>query len=114
MKKELLSEEDPLNANLEKNLPSLHEWHGINKHEVSSLKQAASSVEEKMSDIHTKIVVLVTSSNETLKSNKAHMKYELPGTFLEIAKYLVKDASGQVSDSTTLADIVGQSRMPFE
>jgi hypothetical protein len=114
MEKELSSQKDPLDANLEKVIPSLHEWHRINTKEVTHLKQAVCEVDEKMSDVHTKIDSGFSQIQETLMSNKAQVKQELAGTFLEIAKHLVKDAGGQLSASTTLLDIVGPCRMILE
>jgi hypothetical protein len=52
--------------------------------------------------------------HETLKSNKQQTKQELAGTFLEIAKYLVKDGDAQVNGSTTLAEILAPSIMTDE
>lgn len=114
MKLELSSQNDPLDANLEKVLPSLHEWHRINRDEMSNLKQAVATIDVKMSDVHTKIDDSFTEMKGVLISNRQQTKKELAGTFLEVAKYLVKDVGGELSDSTTVADILGPSRMTPE
>jgi hypothetical protein len=111
MELELSSENDPLDANLEKVLPSLHEWHRINKDAMMHLKQAVTTMGSKMEHIDTKMDSGFGEIKETLMSNKVQLKQELAGSFLEIAKYLVKDAGGEVSDRTTVAEIVDLSRM---
>jgi hypothetical protein len=113
MAKELSSQNDPLDANLEKVLPSLHEWHRINKDEMARLKQSFSTMDCKMSDICNKVDNGFEQLTATLMSNKKQTKQEMAGTFLEIAKYLVKDGH-QVSDTTTLADIVGPCTMTLD
>jgi hypothetical protein len=111
MRHELSSQNDPLDANLEKVLPSLHEWHRINKDEMMRLKQSVSSIDGNLCDIHSRLDSGFSDIKQSLKSTKVQMKQELAGTFLEIAKHLVRDAGGQLSDSTTLRDIVGPSIM---
>jgi hypothetical protein len=114
MTQELASQNDPLDANLEKVLPSLHEWHKINKDEMLRLKQAVSTMDCKVSDIHSKIDSGFGDIKDALMSNKVQLKQELAGSFLEIAKYLVQDAGGQVSDHTTVAEIVNLRRMTID
>jgi hypothetical protein len=114
MKHELDCQNDPLDANLEKVLPALHEWHQINKHEMSSLKQQVARQDDSLCELHTKLDSGFTEVKEVLNSGKDQMKQELAGSFLQIAKHLVKDTGGTLSASTTLAEIVGPSRMTFE
>jgi hypothetical protein len=114
MAQELACQNDPLDANLEKVLPSLHEWHKINKDEMLRLKQAVSTVDCKVSDIHSKIDSGFGDIKDILMSDKVQLKQELAGSFLEIAKYLLRDTNGQMSDQTTVDEIVKVSRMTLE
>jgi hypothetical protein len=115
MKQQLSSQDDPLDANLEKVLPTLHEWHRINRDEMSHLKEAVATIDVKMSDVHTKIDDNFSEMKEVLMSQKQVNKRELAGTFLEVAKCLVKDVGCEIDlNGTTLADILGPSTMTMD
>jgi hypothetical protein len=118
MSQELASQNDPLDANLEKVIPSLHEWHRINKNEMFHLKESVSTIDGKLSEMQQKIDGGLQDVKRVLLSNNERAKQELAASFLQIAKYLIRDASGQSTDSPTsptLARIVGgPSRMTLD
>jgi hypothetical protein len=109
MARELTNQQDPLDANMEKVLPSLHQWHRINNEEMSRLKQ---SLCEKVDDLAAKFETGFESFNNVLMSNKSDLKQELAHTFLQIAKGFLQD--GAIVNNSTFEDIAARQRITQE
>jgi hypothetical protein len=113
MTSELTNQEDPLDANMEKVLPGLHQWHRINNEGLSKLKGTVQDLTSSVSDLGTKFDTSFHHLSETLKSNNAELKEEMAYTFMDVARRLLQSGGGAV-DNSTLDELVHRPRITQE
>jgi hypothetical protein len=106
MARELSNASDPLDANLEKVLPGLHQWHRITKDEISSLRDSVQSLECKL---ESKIDRGIERINGSIQSQRQQSDRELANTFLNIAKSLMERSGSIVCEDMTLPAITNNA-----
>jgi hypothetical protein len=105
----LSSQEDPLDANMEKVLPSLHQWHRINNQEMSNLRDSVQGLTGTLSDWGTKFDTGFQHLHQALKCNNTELKEEMAFTFIDVARRLLR--SGGTVDPSTLDQLVHRPRI---
>lgn len=82
MTKELSDQKDPLDANLEKVLPGVHQWHRINSNQMSKLEESLRRIDGKLESGFEQM-------SETIALSQKESDKHLALSFLNIAQKLL-------------------------
>jgi hypothetical protein len=102
MKMALENEDNPLDANLEKVIPGLHQWHQANHSELKNVKVSLEQVAEMMREGFDGLEHVHTEK-------RAESDKHLAGVFLSIAVKLLQSSSGSniQAESMDLDSLIG-------